>query len=177
MWAPCASRTDASTSLPPLQEPQQQQNLGEVRKSLEASFQAQQADADPERQAESFPSLYDLGEAPALSNLAERSSSFGLGRPPAFQQMFGERSSASSSAFSLERPVSSKHKLSAITTQLRVAVACLQECIHTLAELQSDSFDQEDASLGLRESSFSSLTSHRDRNNNKTKQKKKKGVA
>ena len=168
MWAPCASRTDATTSLPPSQGQQQQpqqQNLGVVRKSLEASFQAQHADADPERQAESFPSLHDLGEAPALSKLAERSSSFGLGRPPALN-MFGERSSASSPAPFLEEHMGSKHKLLAVTTQLRIAVACLQECINTLAELQSDSFDQKNASLGLRESSFSSLTSHRHRNNN-----------
>ena len=138
---------------------------------MEANFQAQQAGADPQRQAVSFPSLQDLGEAPALSNIAVRSSSLGLGRPPA-SHIFGERSSASSPASSLEEHMGSKHKLLAVTTQLRVAVVCLQECINTLAELH-DSFDQNDASLVLRESSFSSLTSYRDRNN-KTKQKKKR---
>ena len=68
----------------------------------------------------------------------------------------------------------SKHKLLAVTTQLRVAVVCLQECINTLAELH-DSFDQNDASLVLRESSFSSLTSHRDRNN-KTKEEERSSL-
>ena len=55
----------------------------------------------------------------------------------------------------------SKHKLLAVATQLGIVVTCLQECIHTLAELQSDRFDQENASLGQRESSLASLTSSR----------------
>ena len=178
LWAPhlpSYGSVDATTSLHPVQRQQQQQQpQWEVEGSLEASFQAQHAEEDPKRQAESFPSLQGLGEAPALSKDAESSSSLGLGRAPALQHMFEERSSASNSASSSEGHVSSKHKLSAVATQLGIVVICLQECIYTLAELQSDSFDQENASLGQRESSLASLTSSRNISNNNSTQEEKR---
>ena len=171
MWAPCATSTDATTSLPPLQEPQPQQqqqqqqqptvgesSLGEAKgqESLgAASFQAQQANRDPEGTAESFPSLQGLGEAPALFQQDAESFS-NQGGAPAYR-MYSEKS-VSNSASSSEEHVSSKHKLSEVLIKLSIMATCLQEYISTMVELQSDSFNQqEDAHLGTRESSFRGL--------------------
>ena len=79
---------------------------------------------DPQQeQAESFPCLSDLGEAPALFQDAASSSSLGHGRAPALENLHDDESSASNSAFSSEGHMSSKHKLSNVVTQLSIAVA------------------------------------------------------
>ena len=178
LWAPhlpSYGSVDATTSLHPLQRQQPQQQQPFVREGGEslrvASFQAQQTKKDPEKEpAESFPSLQDLGEAPALFHDAVSSSSFGLGRAPALEEN-SEKSSASISASSLEEHVSSRHmlsrKLAPVITQLSIAV--VRECIRTLVELQSDSFNQQDAPARLRESSLGSLNSSRANNNNSNK--------
>ena len=119
---------------------------------------------DPEGTAESFPSLQGLGEAPALFQQDAESFS-NQGGAPALHRMYSENS-ASNSASSLEEHMSSRHKLSEVVTKLNIMVTCLQECVSTLVELQSDSFNQQDAHLGTRESSFSSLTSFRNIGNN-----------
>ena len=179
LWAPhlpSYGSVDATTSLHPLQDPQQQQPklVGRKDESLRvASFQAQQNKKDPEKEpAESFPSLQDLGEAPALFQDAVSSSSFGLGRAPALEDN-SDKSSASISASSLEEQMSSRHmlsrKLAPAITQLNIAVASLQECIKTPVELQSDSFNQPDAPARFRESSLGSLNSSRANNNNSNK--------
>ena len=78
--------------------------------------------------------------------------------------------------------MSSKHKLSNVVTQLGTVVTCLQDCISTLGELQTDSFNQQDADahLGRRESSLDSLTSSRNignsNNSNKTQEEKRSSL-
>ena len=63
--------------------------------------------------------------------------------------------------------MSSRHKLSEVLTKLSIMATCLQECISTMVELQSDSYNQqEDAHLGMRGSSLGSLTSRNIGNNN-----------
>ena len=123
---------------------------------------------DPDGTAESFPSPSGLGEAPALFQQDAESFS-NRGGAPAFR-MYSE-SSASNSAFSLEEPVSSKHKLSEVLTKLSIMATCLQECISTMVELQSDSFNQEDAHLERRGSSLGSLTSRNLGNSNNSNNK------
>ena len=129
---------------------------------------------DPEGPAESFPSLQGLGEAPALVQQQDAESFSNQGGAPALHRMYSE-SSASNSAFSSEKPMSSRHKLSEVLTKLSIMATCLQECISTMVELQSDSFNQQDAHLGTRESSFSSLTSFRNigsNNNNEQEEER-----
>ena len=116
---------------------------------------------DPQQEStESFPCLSDLGEAPALFQDAVSSSSLGLGRAPALEND-SERSSASISASSLGSKHQLSRKLAPVITQLSMAVSSLQECIATLVELQSDSFNQQDAPARFRESSLGSLNSSR----------------
>ena len=147
-----------------------------------ASFQAQHERRDPKGQAVRSSSLYDLGGSPALFQDAESSSSLGQGGAPALQDMHDDKSSVSNSASSLEGHMSSRHKLSNVVTQLSIVVTCLQDCISTLVELQSDSFNQQDADayLGMRESSLGSLTSSRNighnNNSNKTQEKKRSSL-
>ena len=176
-WAPhlpSYGSVDATTSLHPLQRQQQQPLVRERDESLRvASFQAQQNKKDPAQEpAESFPSLQDLGEAPALFQDAVSSSSLGLGRAPALEEN-SDKSSASISASSLEEHMNSRHsfskQLTPAITQLNIVVASLQECIKTLVELQSDSFNQQDAPARLRESSLGSLNSSRANNNNNSR--------
>ena len=127
---------------------------------------------DPQQeQTECFPCLSDLGEAPALFQDAVSSSSLGHGRAPALENLHDDKSSVSNSVFSSEGHMSSKYKLSNVVTQLSIAVASLQECITTLVEFQSDSFNQQDAPARLRESSLGSLNSSR-ANNNKTQKER-----
>ena len=181
LWAPhlpSYGSVDATTSLHPLQDPQQQPKLVGIRDESfrVASFQAQHDKKDPEKEpAESFPSLQDLGEAPALFLDAVSSSSFGLGRAPTLEEN-SDKSSVSISASSLEEHMSSKHSFSKqfapVITQLSIAGASLQKCIKTLVEFQSDSFNQQDAPARLRESSLGSLNSSRGNNNNKTQTEK-----
>ena len=119
-------------------------------------------------------SLYDLGGFPALFQDAESFSS--QGGAPALHRMYS-KSSASNSASSLEEHMSSRHKLSEIVTKLNIMVTCLQECVSTLVELQSDSFNQQDAHLGMRESSLGSLISSRNiGNNNKTQEEERSSL-
>ena len=196
---PSYGSVDATTSLHPTQVRQQQPELVGTQKAASskeadeeeslrvASFQAQhQEEKDPpQRTAVSSSSLQDLGGTPALFQDAERSSSFGLGRTPALEEMYSDKSSASISASSLEEHMSSRHRfsqqLAPVITQLSSAVNCLQDCIRTLVELQSDSFDQQDATAELgqeqRESSLRSLNSSRDKsNNNKTRKEKRSSL-
>ena len=126
---------------------------------------------DPAWTAESFPSPPGLGEAPALFQQDAESFS-NQGGAPAFR-MYSE-SSASNSAFFSEGHVSLRHKLSEVATKLSVMVACLQECVSTLVELQSDSFNQQDAQLERRESSLGSLTSRNLGNNSNNKQEEER---
>ena len=183
LWAPhlpSYGSVDATTSLHPLQDPQQQQPklVGIRDESLRvANFQVQHDKKDPAKEpAESFPSLQDLGETPVLFQDAVSSSSFGLGRAPALEKS-SDKSSVSISASSLEEHMSSRHmlsrKLAPVITQLSIAVASLQECIKTLVEFQSDSFNQQDAPARFRESSLGSLNSSRANNNsNKTQEER-----
>ena len=124
---------------------------------------------DPAGTAESFPSPPGLGEAPALFQQDAESFS-NQGGAPALHGMYSE-SSASNSAFFSEGHVSLRHKLSEVATKLSVMVACLQECVSTLVELQSDSFNQQDAHLERRESSLGSLTSRNLVNSNNSNNK------
>ena len=187
LWAPhlpSYGSVDATTSLHPSQVQQQQPKLvgTQWEENLRvANFQAQHEEEDPtKRPAESFPSLQGLGEAPALFHDAESSSSFGLGRAPALEEMYSDKSSASISASSSEEHMSSRHRLSRqlapVITQLSIAVTSLQDCIRTLVELQSDSFNQQDATelaQEERESSLGSLNSSRANNNsNKTQEER-----
>ena len=126
---------------------------------------------DPAWTAESFPSPPGLGEAPALFQQDAESFS-NQGGAPAFR-MYSE-SSVSNSAFFSEGHVSLRHKLSEVATKLSVMVACLQECVSTLVELQSDSFNQQDAQLERRESSLGSLTSRNLGNNSNNKQEEER---
>ena len=74
--------------------------------------------------------------------------------------------------------MSLRHKLSEVATKLSIMVACLQECVSTLVELQSDSFNQQDAHLERRESSLGSLTSRNLGNsNNNNEPRRRNGVA
>ena len=198
LWAPhlpSYGSVDATTSLHPSQaqrqpqQPQQQQQLvgkqkeastgeAEEEESLRmANFQAQQQ-KDLEGTAVRSSSLFDLGRSPALFQDAESSSSLGHGKAPALEDMHDDKSSASNSASSSEGHMSSKHKLSNVVTQLGTVVTCLQDCISTLVELQSDSFNQQDADahLGRRESSLDNLSSSRNignsNNSNKTQEKR-----
>ena len=177
LWAPhlpSYGSMDATTSLHPLQRPQQQPVRERGESLRKTSFQAQQENQDPEGTTVRSSSLFDLGGSPALFHDAESSSSLGHGRAPALENMHDDKSSASNSAFSSEGHMSSKHKLSNVVTKLGIVVTCLQDCISTLVELQSDSFNQQDADahLGRRESSLGSLTSSRNignsNNSNKT---------
>ena len=88
LWAPhlpSYGSVDATTSLHPAQDPQQLRIRDESLRV--ANFQAQQNTRDPAKeQAESFPNLQDLGEAPALFQDAVSSSSLGLGRAPALEE-------------------------------------------------------------------------------------------
>ena len=68
----------------------------------------------------------------------------------------------------------SRHKLSEVLTKLSLMATCLQECISTMVELQSDSFNQEDAHLARRESSLGSLTSRNLGNNSNNKQEEER---
>ena len=124
---------------------------------------------DPAGTAESFPSPPGLGEAPALFQQDAESFS-NQGGAPALHRMYSE-SSASNSAFFSEGHVSLRHKLSEVATKLSVMVVCLQECVSTLVELQSDSFNQQDAHLERRESSLGSLTSRNLGNSNNSNNK------
>ena len=174
LWAPhlpSYGSVDATTSLHPVQDPQP---LGARNESLRvASFQAQENNMDPEGTAGRSSSLFDLGGSPALLHDAESASSLGNGSAPALENMHDDKSSASNSASSSEGHMSSKHKLSNVVTQLVTVVTCLQDCISTLVELQSDSFNQKDADahLGMRESSLDSLTSSRNIGNNNNSNK------
>ena len=115
-----------------------------------------------------------LGEAPALFQQDAESFS-NQGGAPAYRMY--SKSSASNSAFSLEEPMSRWHKLSEVLTKLSIMATCLQECISTMVELQSDSFNQqEDAHLGMRESSLGSLTSRNIGNNNKEQEEKRSSL-
>ena len=124
---------------------------------------------DPEGTAESFPSPPGLGEAPALFQQDAESFS-NQGGAPALHRMYSE-SSASNSAFFSEGHVSLRHKLSEAATKLSIMVACLQECVSTMVEFQSDSFNQQDAHLERRESSLGSLTSRNLGNSNNSNNK------
>ena len=128
---------------------------------------------DPAWTAESFPSPPGLGEAPALFQQDAESFS-NQGGTPALR-MYSE-SSVSNSAFFSEGHVSLRHKLSEVANKLSVMVACLQECVSTLVELQSDSFNQQDAHLERRESSLGSLTSRNlgNSNNSNNRQEEKR---
>ena len=181
LWAPhlpTYGSVDASTSLHPSQRQQQpqQQQPELVRMEEEslgaASFQAQH-DQDPKGTAVRSSSLYDLGGSPALFQDAESSSSLGHGGAPALENLYDDKGSASNSAFSSEGHMSSRHKLSKVVTQLGIVVTCLQDCISTLVELQSDSFNQQDADayLGMRELSLGSLTSSRNIGNSNNSDK------
>ena len=129
---------------------------------------------DPAWIAENFPSPPGLGEAPALFQQDAESFS-NQGGAPALHRMYSE-SSASNSAFFSEGHVSLRHKLSEVATKLSIMVACLQECVSTLVEFQSDSFNQQDAHLEKRESSLGNLTSRTlgNSNNNNNEQEEKR---
>ena len=177
LWAPhlpSYGSVDATTSLHPFQR--QQQPREEEESLRVASFQAQQEQQDPGKAVRSS-SLSDLGGTPALFQDAVSSSSFGLGRAPALEHMHSERSSVSNSASSSEEHMTCRHmlsrKLAPVITQLSMAVVSLQECIKTLVELQSDSFNQQDAPARFRESSLGSLNSTRaNTNSNKTQEER-----
>ena len=127
-------------------------------------------------------SLFDLGGSPALFHDAESASSLGHGSVPALENMYDDKSSVSNSASSSEGHMSSKHKFSNVVTQLGIVVTCLQDCISTLVELQSDDFNQQDADahLGMRESNLGNLTSSRNignsNNSNKTQEEKRSSL-